>query len=80
MLVFTCSKVKAEMKVVIQKQSCVRGYHIYKNLWAVAVDERLACIREKENLHNLSLSDLCLFKLTKAYYTCNLQDGGHFVT
>ena len=74
-LVFTCSKVKAEMKAVIQKQSCVR-----KNLWAVAVDERLACIREKENLHNMSLSDPCLFKLTKAYYTCNLQDGGHLVT
>ena len=43
------------MTAVIQKQLhvCVRGYCVYKNVWAAAVGERLACVREKENSHNI---------------------------
>ena len=43
------------MTAVIQKQLhvCVRGYCVYKNVWAAAVGERLACVRKKENSHNI---------------------------
>ena len=29
--------------------SCVRGYHVYKDIWAAAVGERLTCSREPSN-------------------------------
>ena len=52
---YTCSKVKAQRTAVIQKQLhvCVRSYCVYKNVWAAAVGEKLACVREKENSHNI---------------------------
>ena len=32
-----------------QKESCVRGYHIYRELWEAAIREDLACQRERGN-------------------------------
>ena len=32
-----------------QKESCVRGYHIYRETWDAAVGEELECQRERGN-------------------------------
>ena len=32
-----------------QMESCVRGYHVYKDLWEAVVGERLECQRERDN-------------------------------
>ena len=32
-----------------QKESCVRGYHIYRELWDAVVGEELECQREHGN-------------------------------
>ena len=36
------STMSAEMEI----PSCVRGYHVYKDIWAAAVGELLMCSRE----------------------------------
>ena len=33
----------------LQKESCIRGYHIYQQLWTAAVGEDLTCQRERGN-------------------------------
>ena len=33
----------------IEVLSCIRGYHVHKNRWAVAVGELLTCSREPTN-------------------------------
>ena len=33
----------------VQKESCIRGYHIYQELWAAAIGEDLACQWERRN-------------------------------
>ena len=30
-------------------ESCVRGYHVYKDIWGAAVGEELDCTRERGN-------------------------------
>ena len=32
--------------------SCVRGYHVYKDIWAAAVGELLTCSREPTNAND----------------------------
>ena len=32
-----------------QKESCIRGYHIYRELWDAVVGEELECQRERGN-------------------------------
>ena len=34
---------------------CVRGYHVYKDLWAAAFGEVLVCNREPTNTEKISL-------------------------
>ena len=34
---------------IFQMESCVRGYHIYKDLWETVVGEELECQRERDN-------------------------------
>ena len=34
---------------------CVRGYHIYKDMWAAAIGEVLVCSREPTNAEKFSL-------------------------
>ena len=31
---------------------CIRGYHVYKEIWEAAVGEELVCVREPHNSHN----------------------------
>ena len=33
--------------------SCVRGYHVYKDLWNATPGETLTCIRERGNRNNV---------------------------
>ena len=33
----------------LQKESCIRGYHIYQHLWTAAIGEHLMCQRERGN-------------------------------
>ena len=37
---------------------CVRGYHVYKDIWAAAIGEVLVCSREPTNAENFSLLKL----------------------
>ena len=32
-----------------QRPCCIRGYHIYKDVWEAAVGEVLVCVRELDN-------------------------------
>ena len=32
-----------------EKSSCVRGYHVYRDIWEAVVDEVLQCERERSN-------------------------------
>ena len=41
------------MTAIATKQSCVRGYHINKDVWAAVVGEELVCRRERENSHDV---------------------------
>jgi len=41
--------VRKEMEC-FRKESCVRGYHIYRELWEAAIGEDLACQRECGNV------------------------------
>ena len=41
--------------------SCVRGYHVYKDLWISVTNEELACRREPGNAH-----DPCTVAVTKS--------------
>ena len=34
---------------VCERNSCVHGYHIYKNIWDVVIGEELQCERELDN-------------------------------
>ena len=36
-----------------QKESCVNGYHVYKDIWNAALGEELQCQRERGNSSDL---------------------------
>ena len=38
-------------KAVMQKALCVCGYHVYKDIWEVAVGETVVCVLEPGNFH-----------------------------
>ena len=33
----------------IERECCVRGYHVYKNIWDASIGEELSCQREPSN-------------------------------
>ena len=37
------------MKAIFERKCCIRGYHLYKEVWEAAVGESLVCEREPEN-------------------------------
>jgi hypothetical protein len=48
------------MAVIAQVQECtfsteswIRGCHVYQHIWNAVVGERLLCIRERGNIHDL---------------------------
>ena len=32
-----------------ERECCIRGYHVYKEIWAAALGEQLVCEREPYN-------------------------------
>ena len=34
---------------IFNKDSCVHSYHVYENIWAAALGERIGCVREPFN-------------------------------
>ena len=34
---------------VLERRCCIRGYHVYKELWAAGLGEVLTCEREPDN-------------------------------
>ena len=38
-------------KAVTQKALCVCGYHVYKDIWKVAVGETVVCVLEPDNFY-----------------------------
>ena len=36
----------------IEVLSCMRGYHVYKDVWTPAVGKTLVCQRESENAND----------------------------
>ena len=51
--------------------SCVRGYHVHKDLWNATPGETLTCIRERANRNNVFVvaaqSDGRMAKLLSIY-------------
>ena len=39
-----------EMACEKEMTCCVRGYHVYKDIWAAAIGEVLVCSREPANV------------------------------
>ena len=37
------------MEEFFERKCCIQGYHVYKEVWEVAVGESLVCEREPEN-------------------------------
>ena len=35
-----------------ERTCCIRGYHVYKEIWEAAVGEEPVCAREPHNSHN----------------------------
>ena len=50
--------------------SCVRGYHVYKDLWNVTPGETLTCIRERGNRNDV---------FAKRWQYCWAYTLAHFV-
>ena len=36
-------------RIEFRVEACVRGYHVYKDIWGAAVGEELDCTRERGN-------------------------------
>ena len=41
---------RAEEMACEKEMTCVRGYHVYKDIWAAAIGEVLVCSREPANV------------------------------
>ena len=37
------------MEEFFERKCCIRGYHVYKEVWEAAVEESLVCKREPKN-------------------------------
>ena len=46
---------------------CVRGYHVYKDIWAAAIGEVLVCSRERTNEGKIFVAKLYSCKLFSVY-------------
>ena len=55
----------AEDTAEVSKHSCVRGYHVYKDVWRVAIDEELVRQRKQGNVHDI-------YPWTRVAFTCLL--------
>ena len=41
-----------EDDVEYEKKLCVRGYHVYKQIWNATIGEKLVCVIDPSNSHN----------------------------
>ena len=46
---FVCEYPGKNKKMEYQKASCVRGYHVYRDIWEAVIGEVLQCERERTN-------------------------------
>ena len=56
------------MTAVATKQLCVRGYHVYKDVWAAVGCEESVYRRERENSHNVYAVSV----MTNSVVVCHL--------
>ena len=52
-----------EMACEKEMACCVRGYHVYKDMWAAAIGEVLVCSREPTNEGKIIIVKLYLHKI-----------------
>ena len=45
------SLLDGKMTAELRKKLCVRGCHVYSDIWEAAVRETLVCVREPRNAH-----------------------------
>ena len=64
---------------------CVRGYHVYKDIWAAAIREMLVCSREPTNIGKFFIVKLYsrkifsyVFCVQKYFYNKNKVNYGSF--
>ena len=46
------SLLDGKMAAEFRKKLCMRGYHVYNDIWEAAVGEMLVCVREPRNAHD----------------------------
>ena len=39
----------ASSRATFTVESCIRGYHVYKDIWNATIGEELECVRESDN-------------------------------
>ena len=65
-------------------ECCIRGYHVYQDIWEAAVDEELVCRPERSNAHDryavaVMKNDLVVGHLSSKFsrlYTLFMRRGG----
>ena len=65
-------------------ECCIRGYHVYQDIWEAAVDEDLVCRPERSNAHDryavaVMKNDLVVGHLPSKFsrlYTLFMRRGG----
>ena len=59
-----------EMACEKEMACCVRGYHVYKDIWAAAIGEVLVCSREPTNIGKIFVVKLYLRKKIFVCFLC----------
>ena len=54
----------------VSKRSCVKGYHVYKDIWTPPIGEELVCHREQRNAHDFNRTKCTTF----SKYGMNVHD------
>ena len=50
----------------VEIQTCIRGFHFYKEVWTPVMEEILICSRENTNLHHVSKSEMIVGHLQRS--------------
>ena len=63
-------------------ECCIRGYHVYQDIWEAAVDEELVCRPERSNAHDryavaVMKNDLVVGQLIVNHEVLLVQLGSH---
>lgn len=68
----------------LEIECCIRGYHVYQDIWEAAIDEELVCRPERSNGHDryavaVMKNDLVVGHLPSNFsrlYTLSIRRGG----